>query len=106
MNRRGFLKSLIGALGGGAKVLSALATPQTAATVARSLPGCLEAGYFYADYVPILCTPTFHDFMKLTPSQLGYFQRMNWDVYKVRKAEPPKESITDEGMALRQRRVR
>jgi len=57
MNRRGFLKSLIGIAatsfnGGGNKLLSALTTPQVAASI---------TGYLYCDYIPILCTPTFLD---------------------------------------------
>jgi hypothetical protein len=85
-----------------------------AGALARIAPAAMtepvEAGTFFAPYIPILCNPTFHDCMKLTPRQLNYFQRANGKklifIDDDLEAEVSQESITDDGMALRQRRVR
>lgn len=101
MNRRGFLKSLIGIAatafnGGGNKLLSALATPQVAASI---------TGYIWAPYIPILCTPTFLDPNSIMTRRksICYGRLITFvddDIL------PAGESLTDDGMSLRQRRVR
>jgi hypothetical protein len=84
MNRRGFLRSLIGAaagvaMDGGSKVLAALTTPKVSSSIFFGFTSAqiLESGLIYAPYIPLYVTPVF-----LNPDGIYRGKSIFWSLQK------------------------